>query len=357
MSGRRFSSVSSLLLLPLLALLALLATANPAAAQLAFDGEEIASPALLAAARQEGKLTLYGTIPSESMAVSFAQFKAETGIDPEYIRLPTARMYDRVNAEFDAKKLEADYIGMTDLTLVKDWATRGLLASYKTPSFDQLPPELRADDAKWYYVVRPITVIAVNTAMVSDAEAPKSWADLFQPKWKGKIGMPSMDAGGSALTLYAFLRMKIAPDAWQKLAANEPRIYPSAAPTVADLTRGRTAVAISGASSYAEQIENGAPLKIVFPTDGLASFGEIGNVTVTAPHPNAAKLYMNWITSKHGSASVAKQGSYGTHPGAPAPSKAGYTFPPPSQVWTIRIEDWEKYQESWPKEWKAIFEK
>jgi iron(III) transport system substrate-binding protein len=349
MSGRRFLSASSFLVL--------LAAAHPAAAQLVFDGEEIADAKLLAAAKQEGKLTLYGTIPSESMAVTLDAFKAETGVQPEYIRLPTARMYDRVNAEFDAKKLEADYIGMTDLTLVKTWATRGLLASYKTPSFTQLPSELRDTEGQWYYVVRPITVIAVNTAMVKEGDAPKSWKDLFDPKWKGKIGMPSMDAGGSALTLYAFLRMKIAPDAWQKLAANEPRIYPSAAPTVADLTRGRTAVAISGASSYAEQIENGAPLKIVFPTDGLASFGEIGNVTVTAPHPNAARLYMNYITSKHGSATVAKQGSYGTHPGAPAPSKAGYTFPPPSQVWTIRIEDWEKYQDTWPKEWKAIFEK
>jgi iron(III) transport system substrate-binding protein len=340
------------------AVAACLAAIGSASAQdLVLDHELIATETLLAAARQERRIVLYGTIPTESMSIALEQFTKDTGIAYEYIRLPTAKMYDRVLAEHGAGKLEADYVGLTDLSLIKAWAERGILARHKPPAFAELPADLRDDAGAWFYVVRPISTIAVNTEEVKDADTPKSWKDLLDPKWKGKIGMPSMDAGGSALTLYAFLRLKVAPDYWPRLAANEPRIYATAAPVVNDLVRGRTAVGLSGASSYLQQIENKAPVKIVFPAEGLAAFGEIGNVTAAARHPNAARLYMNWILSARGSAMVSRQGSYGTHPGAPPPSQAGYAFPPPGQVWTIGPADWEKYQERWPREWKEIFER
>lgn len=338
--------------------LAAVLAANAASAQdFVVKGEKIADAALYAAAKKEGSFTLYGTIPTESMSITLDQFTKETGIKYDYIRLPTAKMYDRVLAEHGAKKLEADYIGLTDLPLFKQWIDMGILASYKPLSFDALPAELKDADGRWYYVVRPITSIAVNTEMVKPGEEPTSWTDLFDPKWKGKIGMPSMDAGGSALTLYAFLRLHIAPDAWQRLAANEPRIYATAAPTVVDLVRGRTSIGVSGVSGYIREIENKAPVKVLFPKEGLAAFGEIGNVTAQAKNPNAARLYMSYVLSKAGSSMVSQQGSYGTHPDAPPPNEGGYTFPPASQVWNIKISDWEKYQETFPKEWKEIFEK
>jgi len=342
----------------------LFAAALPADAQaqaqtkdFVINGEKIADAALYDAAKKEGEFTLYGTIPTESMRITLDQFEKETGISYDYIRLPTAKMYDRVLAEHGANKLAADYVGLTDLPLFKQWIDMGILASFKPLSFDALPAELKDPDGRWYYTVRPITAMAVNTENVAEKDYPKSWTDLFDPKWKGKIGMPSMDAGGSALTLYAFLRLHVAPDAWQRLAANEPRIYATAAPTVADLVRGRTSIGISGASAYIREIENKAPVKVIFPKEGLAAFGEIGNVTATARHPNAAKLYMSYILNKAGSSMVSKQGSYGTNPAAPPPSQGGLTFPPPNQVWTIKVADWEKYQESFPREWKEIFEK
>lgn len=341
-----------------IAALATLLAAHAARAQdFIVDGEKIADAALYAAAKKEGSFTLYGTIPTESMSMTLDQFTKETGIKYDYIRLPTAKMYDRVLAEHGAKKLDADYVGLTDLPLFKQWVDKGILASYKPVSFGAISPDLKDADGRWYYVVRPISSIAVNTEMVKPGEEPTSWTDLFDPKWKGKIGMPSMDAGGSALTLYAFLRLHVAPDAWQRLAANEPRIYATAAPTVADLVRGRTSIGVSGVTSYMREIENKAPVKLLFPKEGLAAFGEIGNVTAAAQHPNAARLYMSYVLSKAGSTSVSKQGSYGTHPDAPPPNEGGYQFPPSSQVWNIKIADWEKYQETFPKEWKEIFEK
>ena len=325
---------------------------------LVINGEEIADAKLFAAAKAEGRLDVYGTYPSENMEKALEPFRKDTGIKLDYVRVPTSRLYDRVVAEFAAGRLEADYADLTDLTLLKDWVSRGILAKHKVPWHDRLAKELRDEQGYWYYVVRPIQTIAVNTELVKEADYPKSWKDTLDPKWKGgKLGMPGIDAGGSAMTLFAFLRMKVDPDYWRKTAALEPRTYASIAPVVNDLVRGRIAMAYGGASSFAQQIGKGAPLKIIFPAEGMAAFGAMGNVTSTAKHPNAAKVLVNYLTSRRGSTFLAQTGSYGTHPDAPPPEAAGYKFPPQNQVWNIAPDVWDKIHKTWPEEWKTIFGK
>ena len=321
------------------------------------DGEEIADAKLMAAAKAEGRVDIYGTYPSENLESVLEQFKKDTGLALEYVRLPTSRMYDRVLAEFSAGKLEADYVDLTDLMLIKGWMERGILAAHKVPAFAKIQRELRDEQGRWYFIVRPIQVISVNTEVLKEADFPKSWKDLLHPKYKGQIGMPHLDAGGSATTLYAFWRMKVAPDSWERLAANEPRIYATAAPVQNDLVRGRTSVAFTGAAGVVTQIQNKAPLKIIFPEEGLAAFGAMGNVTTTAKHPNAARLWINYATSKYGSTLMSKTGSYGTHMDSPPPVAAGYTFPPQDKVFNVSIDDWEKIAANYPKEWREVFEK
>jgi iron(III) transport system substrate-binding protein len=333
------------------------ATASSAGAQLIKDGEEIADAKLFAAAKAEGKLNIFGTYPSESLQSVLDEFKKDTGLSLEYVRLPTSRMYDRVIAEFVAGKLEADYVDLTDLALIKGWMERGILMAHKVPSHDKISRLLRDENGYWYYIVRPIQVVAVNTEMLKEADYPKKWADLLNPKYKGMIGMPHLDAGGSALALYAFWRNKVDPKAWEKLAANEPRIQATAIPVQNDLQRGRTSVATVGASGMLQLIEDKAPIKIIIPEEGLVAFGAMGNVAKSAKNPNAAKVWVNYVTSKYGSTLMSKTGSYGTHIDAPAPRSGQYVFPPQDQVYTLSIDEWSKIVENYPKEWRDAFEK
>jgi iron(III) transport system substrate-binding protein len=333
------------------------AAATSASAQLVKDGEEIADAKLFAAAKAEGKVNIFGTYPSESLQSVLDEFRKDTGIALEYVRLPTSRMYDRVIAEFAANRLDADYVDLTDLALIKGWMERGILAAHKPPSHDKISRLLRDDNGYWYYIVRPIQVIAVNTETLKEADHPKKWADLLNPKYKGMIGMPHLDAGGSALALYAFWRNKVAPDAWQRLAANEPRIQATAIPVQNDLQRGRTSVATVGAAGMLQLIEDKAPIKIIIPEEGLVAFGAMGNVAKSAKNPNAAKLWVNYVTSKYGSTLMSKTGSYGTHMDAPPPRSGPYVFPPQDQVYTLSIDEWSKIVENYPKEWREAFEK
>jgi iron(III) transport system substrate-binding protein len=83
----------------------------------------------------------------------------------------------------------------------------------------------------------------------------------------------------------------------------------------------------------------------------------MGNVTKTAKHPNAARVWINYVTSKYGSTLMSKTGSYGTHMDSPPPEAAGYKFPPQDKVYTLGIDEWMKVVENYPKEWREVFEK
>src|SRR4051794_40953780 len=102
--------------------------AHPARAQLVIGGEDISHAQTVDAARKEGRLLAYGTYPADAMKPILAAFQQDTGIAVEYVRLPTQSMYQRITSEFAAKKLEADYVDLTDLPLIGQLMERGILA-------------------------------------------------------------------------------------------------------------------------------------------------------------------------------------------------------------------------------------
>lgn len=329
-----------------------------AAAALVVDGEAIADATLFDAAKKEGRVLLYGTWPESNFAPVRQAFESDTGITIDFVRFTTQMLFPRATAEFAAGKLTADYIDLTDLTLIRDLVRRGILDHpHKVPGFDRLAPEVRDAEGRWYVIFRLPQVMGINAAIVPKAEWPKSWLDLLQPQWQGKIGMPSLDVGGSAFTTFAFLREKVAPDYWSRLAANAIRIYPAVAPAISDLVRGEISISVTGASSFVEQMKSGAPVDVIFPSEGVGVFPIAGGLTTTGQHPNAAAVFLDWMTSKRGGTIIAQQGSYALNPDvAPPTTPSGITFPPLTSVWNIDVEHWEDIRDSYSKEWRATFQ-
>jgi iron(III) transport system substrate-binding protein len=198
-------------------------------------------------------------------------------------------------------------------------------------------------------------VVGVNTAVVKPSDLPTKWSDLIDPRWKGKIGLASIDAGGTTYAAYFFLRQKYGIDFWKKLAAQEPRIGPSAATVLTDVERGESSIAIDPHESFVGGIGLGAPLKIAYLSGGLPAFGISGGITSTAPHPHAAQLWLDWITSKRGGAVLASGGSYAINPAAPAPTVPGFRLPPVAELYNIRAADYNQSREMYTKEWHQIF--
>ena len=328
-----------------------------AQAQLVFDGEMISDATTVAAAKTEGRLLHYGTYPIDAMRSIHEAFQSETGIKVEYVRLPSQGMFQRVVSEYAAKRLEADIVDLTELPLIQLLVERGVLnAPHKVPDFDKIPTAIREQDGRWYALVRPVGVIAVNRSRVADSEIPKSWKDILNPKWKGLIGTANIDAGGSVLTLYSFLRDKIDPDFWKKLAAQMPRIYPAVAPLSTDLTRGEIAIAIGAiAEPVWLQMKAGAPVKVIFPSEGISSFPAAGGVSTTAKNPNAAALFLDWITSKHGGNVVARGGAYPTNTASNIPHLDGLDYPQQNKVYNLKAEEWVANRDDMMKQWRETF--
>jgi len=318
-------------------------------------GELIADAATYEAAKKEGRLLLYSTYDSSAMKPIVDRFQAESGLPVDVVRLTSQPMFERVTAEFSAHKLAADYVDTTDITLTNQLSAKGVFRGFEVPGFGAIEPVLHASDGMWYSVIRSVMVIGVNTAVIKPSDVPSTWADLLDPKWKGKVGLASIDAGGTSYSLYFFLRQRFALGYWQKLAAQQARIVPTASPVVTDLARGETSVAVDPLSLMVAGAATGAPIKIITPAEGVPSFSISGGITSTAPHPHAAEVWMDWLTSKHGAAVIGSTGAYGILRGEATPTVSGVTLPPESKIYNIRVADYERVRDAYTAEWHQLF--
>jgi iron(III) transport system substrate-binding protein len=319
--------------------------------------EKIADAKLYAAAKKEGRFTLYGVIPSDIYHPIVEAFEKDSGIKVDFVRLTTQALYARVTAEFAAGKLAGDFVDLSDPVLLKEFMDKGILAKpVKVLNFDKLPPTVRDPQGRWYAEIRQINALGVNTAVVKTSDFPKRWTDLLDRKWaNGKIGMGSIDAGGAHFIAQSFLREKIGKDFWNKLAAQKPRVYSSAAPVMTNLARGEVSLAFAAAATVLGQIANGDPLAVIFPSEGVASFFVGGGVTATAANPSAAALFLNWVTSVRGGAVISGRGVYASNPASPLPTAPGVTFPGLDQVWGLDVDSWTAEREAISAEWRATF--
>jgi iron(III) transport system substrate-binding protein len=326
-----------------------------AAGELVLDGETVADADTYAAAKKEGKVTLYSTFILTSMKEVMAKFQADTGIVPENVRLTTAQMYDRVSAEASAGRLAADYVDLTDVTLVMALAQKGVFRAHKVPDFAAIPAVLRDGDGKWYSVMRSLMAIGVNTAVVPAADVPVRWNDLLAPRFKGKAGFMTIDSGGTAFSQFFFLHQRFGAGYWRRLAAQQGRIYPTSSPLATDLARGEVSVAVAPVDALLDDVRSGAPVKIVVPAEGVPGYTVSGGLTASGPHPHAADVFLNWITSKRGLAAVAASGAYGSRNDAPAPVNPAVAFPPAGNVYNIRPADYLANRDALTREWHAVF--
>jgi iron(III) transport system substrate-binding protein len=194
--------------------------------------------------------------------------------------------------------------------------------------------------------------IGINTALVKAADAPSTWTDVLDPKWKGKAELENIDAGGSSFSFWFFLRQRYGIDAWHKAAALNPRIGYAAQPVATDLARGEAAITVIPLESLLAGLAAGSPLKIVLPPGG-PSFGISGGMTSVATHPHAVQVWLNWMTSKHGAAMLASIGAYPIRRDAGTPTVTGVSMP--ANIYNIRPADYLASYVPFVKDWHAIF--
>jgi len=333
---------------------------------LEIGGECIADADLWAAAQAEGSFTLY-TALSELREIAVVEvFQADTGLGVDIVRLGGGALVERVLSEFGAGVLGADVIRQTDFSL----AIQELDAGVFEP-FCPLNIELIADGLRWgqdgcevYATMQPTYAISYNTALVSAEEAPKTWLDLIDPKWAGRICTVHSGSGGSTWARDLWLRDTYGIEYFEAQAALNPIILGAAGATTEVLTRGECAVAPNLPGTVSLAIEQGAPLQIVFPEDGVVAYSQWTGLAQGASNPNAAKVFLNWHMSIKGQTAVAERaGDFPVVPGSPAPSvnagAHGETITPapgdPRLVFPEALPEYVTMRDEYVGDWFRIF--
>jgi ABC-type Fe3+ transport system substrate-binding protein len=261
-------------------------------------------PALVAAAKKEGQVTWYTTQIIDQFARPAAQaFQMEFGIKVNYVRANANDVALRLLNEARAKHVQGDVFDGTDT--VASLKKEHLVLQWTPSSVAAWPKTMHDADGYWaatnLYVLTP----AYNTSLINPGSQPKSWNDLLDPKWKGKIAWSSnpTSSGGTGFIglVLAALGPQKGDDYLRALSAQKITGLGVSARQVLDQT-------ISGEYSIALQTFNnhsvisaaqGAPVDWISMNPAMALFSVV-SVTKDAPHVNAGKLLVEFLTSKEG---------------------------------------------------------
>jgi iron(III) transport system substrate-binding protein len=308
------------------------------------------SPALVEAAKKEGSVTIYTANQLESEQQNAKKFNERfPGINVEIVRAPGSRLIARIDAEAASGKLGADIIEFSDSGLARNYDN--LFADYAPPNADRYPASVRSISPKMWPKTSWGYVLAYNKTLVKNP--PKAWADLSKPEFKEKLGWIPAGAGGTTWTLAMWQRQVLGEGEWKALAGKQPTMYPSDAPLLAALTRGEVRVAPLKTNSIIPPMRDGAPIGIVYPIDGVPVTVAVAGISKTAAHPNAARLYLDWILSADGQQEWV-QGSGGVTVLAGGSQPAG-ADDAKVKYWLPDVEQYAKLRDRWVADWNSTF--
>ncbi|MFN3369170.1 MAG: ABC transporter substrate-binding protein [Thermus sp.] len=283
----------------------------------------------LRAAQNEGKVVFYANITGVEPVME--TFQKKHGIKAEYVRISTDKFIPTVLTEHRARKLQADVL-QAPLPVMEILKKEGVVGRYVSPQSFGYPTWAR--DPEGFYQVFAIEYIAIlyNTRLVKPEEAPTSYRDLADPRWRGKIVMPDPTGHPTTIAWLVGLRENrvFANDeewmTWLRgLAANNPMFVASLGPTPDVLARGERAIGISMPKYLVTKAP--APLMWVNTPEGLFGSPRAIALVQNPARPNAARLFVDFWLSREAQGILAEQvGEYtllrGTLPPIPEISRA-----------------------------------
>ncbi|MBV9602347.1 MAG: extracellular solute-binding protein [Chloroflexi bacterium] len=262
------------------------------------------------AARQEGKLVVYGVGPAELYnPVHDAFVKRFPGIDLQGVDQRGRETREKIIAEQQSHNYVVD-VAISGTDTQQELVQDGYVDDYQAADLSSVIPELVPPDRKNNPRTVTVFTVAINTNLVPPDQEPKKWSDLLDPRWKGKLEMDDPRGSGPGGTILSGVEALFGPDdVDQKLAAQNLFFATQAGPLLDALARGEYAVYLSSAhTDVIAQRQAGAPIKQVRPEEGVGITPINQALIKNAPHPNAAKLWIEWSLSEEGQKILAAQG-------------------------------------------------
>ncbi len=259
------------------------------------------TPGLIEAARKEGRLAFYTSLDL-TVAERFAKaFEARfPGIAVRVERSGAERVFQRIQQEYESRIHAVDVVNTADAAHCVVWKRNGWLVPYLPEEVALQYPKEHYDPEGLFITTRVwLSPIGYNTNLVKPEEAPKSFADLLQPKWAGRMVKAHPSYSGTVLTATFQIVRELGWEYLEKLAGQRIMHVQSSTDTPKKLALGERAVMVDGTDYNLIQLkEQGQPVEIVYPTEGTPLITGPSAVFKAAPNPNAARLFQNWLSSR-----------------------------------------------------------
>lgn len=218
----------------------------------------------------------------------------------------TENIMTKMNGEIKAKRIGTDLLMVADPSYYLTLKKQGLLLPYKSKHHDKVILDKDANGA-WYSVRVCNMIIAYNKDKLKAADAPKSWKDLLDPKWKGKIAMPNPLLSGTAYVAVGALAQKYGWQYFDKLAANGMKVEQGNSAIQNKLLTGEYAAAMILEENILKLVnKKGEPLAVSYPKDGVIMIPSPIAIMKTTKNPEGAKALMDWWLGQEGQLAVTK---------------------------------------------------
>lgn len=289
---RRRTLVKTALFLPLGARVV---SAAPAA--------EPVTDAIIDAARKEGRVNYY-TAMDLSVAEPVAKaFEARyPGIKVNVERTGSERLFNRIAQEQASRIYKVDVVNSADASHFLPWKRDGWLTPFVSEAMARdVPAEMVDADGMFCNQRTHLCTIAYNTKLVAPADAPKSFNDLLDPRYLGKMVKAHPGYSGTIMTATQQIVREIGWPYFEKLAKQKILQVQSATEPPKKIEAGERAVAMDGSDyQFWMAKERGAPIEVVYPAEGTPLITNPMGIFKSAPNPNAARLLASWIMSAEG---------------------------------------------------------
>ncbi len=258
------------------------------------------TPELIEAAKKEGKVVWYTSVDlpvAERVAKSFeAKYP---GIAMRVERSGAERVFQRISQEYASKIYAVDCVNSSDAAHFIAWTRDGMLAPYVPEDVALHYPAEHKDAGGLFATWRStLCVIGYNTKLVKPEEAPKSFADLLDPKWSGKIVKAHPGYSGTIMTATFQTARDLGWQYFEKLSAQKVMQVQSAADPPKKLALGERSIMADGVEYGLFQLKDkGEPVEIVYPSEGTPIIDGPSAVMKNAPNPNAARLVHSYMFS------------------------------------------------------------
>ena len=250
---------------------------------------------LIGGAKNEGRLVLYASAATQQLQMYMVAFnKRYPFIKTEYFRTDKQKLVTRVLLEEQTKQRIADLIH-TSVIETHILKKRGALSRYVPAESASYPSQYKDLEGYWTSVYASGTLMGFNTQQVKRAEAPKTYEDLLNPRWKNNLGIDN-----TKIEWFSMLLKLKGRSFMEKLAAQNPRVYAGNTNALNLLAAGEFPI-MPGVYEYSVDSlkTKGAPVDWI-GLEPVITYTVAVSLPSNPPHPFAAKLFTEWLLTKEG---------------------------------------------------------